>query len=59
MIKKKTIILFCLILKMNKCNCIGCNCIKNNSLETIDKTVLCEQTKLRLSEINKLFLSRN
>ena len=30
---------------------IGCNSIKYNSLETIDKTVLSEQTKLRLSEI--------
>ena len=28
-----------------------CNSIKNNSLETIDKTVLSEQTKFRLSEI--------
>ena len=40
-----------------------CNSIKNNSLETIDKTVLSEQTKFRLSEIigivKKLFLSRN
>ena len=27
------------------------NSIKNNSLETIDKTVLSEQTKFRLSEI--------
>ena len=28
-----------------------CNSIKNNSLETIDKTVLSEQTKFQLSEI--------
>ena len=28
-----------------------CNSVKNNSLETIDKTVLSEQTKFRLSEI--------
>ena len=28
-----------------------CNSIKNNSLETIDKTLLSEQTKFRLSEI--------
>ena len=28
-----------------------CNSIKNNSLETIDKTVLSEQKKFRLSEI--------
>ena len=28
-----------------------CNSIKNNSLETIDKTILSEQTKFRLSEI--------
>ena len=27
------------------------NSIKDNSLETIDKTVLSEQTKFRLSEI--------
>ena len=27
------------------------NSIKNNSLETTDKTVLSEQTKFRLSEI--------
>ena len=27
------------------------NSIKNNSLETIDKTVLSEQAKFRLSEI--------
>ena len=41
---------------MNKNNFIErssteCNSIKNNSLETIDKTVLSEQTKFRLSEI--------
>ena len=51
MIKKN-----CLILKMNKCNFIPLkilkiNSIKNNSLETIDKTVLSEQTKFGLSEI--------
>ena len=28
-----------------------CNSVKNNSLEIIDKTVLCEQAKFRLSEI--------
>ena len=28
-----------------------CNSIKNNSLETIEKTVLSEQTKFQLSEI--------
>ena len=32
---------FCLILKMNK----------SSSIEAIDKTILSEQTKLRLSEI--------
>ena len=35
--------------------------IKNNSLETIDKTVLSEQTKIQLSEIigiENYFLSR-
>ena len=42
--------------KMNKNNSIKnisieYNSIKNNSLETIDKTALSEQTKLRLSEI--------
>ena len=31
-----------------------CNSIKNNSLETIDKTDLSEQTKLRLGEISKI-----
>ena len=41
---------------MDECNSIErssteCNSIKNNSLETIDKTVLSEQTKFRLSEI--------
>ena len=41
---------------MNKCNFIPLkilkiNSIKNNSLETIDKTVLSEQTKFGLSEI--------
>ena len=29
---------------MNKNNSIECNFIKNDSLETIDKTVLSEQT---------------
>ena len=32
-------------------NSIEHNSIKNNLLETIDKTVLSEQTKFRLSEI--------
>ena len=36
---------------MNKSNSTECNSIKNNSLETIDKTVLSEQAKFRLSEI--------
>ena len=36
---------------MNECNSIKNNFIKNNSLETSDKTVLSEQTKFRLSEI--------
>ena len=36
---------------MNKCNSIENISIKNNSLETIDKKVLSEQTKYRLSEI--------
>ena len=36
---------------MNENNSIECSSIKNNSLETIDKTVLSEQTKFRLSEI--------
>ena len=41
---------------MNKSNSIEnisieYNSIKNNSLETIDETVLSEQTKFRLSEI--------
>ena len=31
-----------------------CNSIKNNSLETIDKTVLFEQTKFRLNEIDEI-----
>ena len=35
---------------MNEGNSIECNSIKNNSLETIDKTVLSEQAKFRLSE---------
>ena len=34
---------------MNKCNFI-----ENNSLETIDKTNLSEQTKFRLDEISKI-----
>ena len=34
-----------------KNNSIECNSIKNNSLETIDETVLSEQTKFRLSKI--------
>ena len=36
---------------MNENNSIECNSIKNNSLETIDKTFLSEQTKFQLSEI--------
>ena len=36
---------------MNENNSIEYNSIKNNSLETIDKTVLSEQTKFWLSEI--------
>ena len=36
---------------MNKSNFIECNSIECNSLQAIDKTVLSEQTKLRLSEI--------
>ena len=36
---------------MNENNSIEYNSIKNNSLETIDKTVLSEQTKFQLSEI--------
>ena len=41
---------------MNECNSIERssaehNSIKNNSHETIDKTVLSEQTKFRLSKI--------
>ena len=36
---------------MNKNNSIKYNSIKNNSLERIDKTVLSEQKKFRLSEI--------
>ena len=36
---------------MNENNSTEYNSIKNNSLETIDKTVLSEQTKFRLSEI--------
>ena len=31
-----------------------CNSIKNNSLETIDKTNLSEQTKFRLDEISRI-----
>ena len=41
MILKKMMIQFCLISKMNKCN----------SIEIIDKTILSEQTKFRISEI--------
>ena len=36
---------------MNGCNSIKINSIKYNSPETIDKTILSEQTKFRLSEI--------
>ena len=36
---------------MNEYNSIEYNSIKNNSLETIDKTVLSEQTKFGLREI--------
>ena len=36
---------------MNECNSIENISIKNNSLETIDETVLSEQTKVRLSKI--------
>ena len=36
---------------MNECNSIEKISIKNNSLETIDETVLSEQTKVRLSKI--------
>ena len=36
---------------MNESNSIKCNSIKCNSLETIDKTLLSEQTKFRLGEI--------
>ena len=36
---------------MNENNSIEYNSIQNNSLETIDKTVLSEQRKFRLSEI--------
>ena len=36
---------------MNKSNFIESNFIESNSLEAIDKRVLSEQTKLRLSEI--------
>ena len=36
---------------MNKSNSIGCNSIENNYLKTIDKTVLSEQKKFRISEI--------
>ena len=35
---------------MNECNSIESDFIENNSLETIDKTVLSEQTKFWLSE---------
>ena len=36
---------------MNEYNAIEYNSIKNNLLEAIDKTVLSEQTKFRLSEV--------
>ena len=36
---------------MNESNSIKYNSIECNSLEAIDKTVLSEQTKFRLSEI--------
>ena len=36
---------------MNENNFTECNSTKNNSLETIAKTFLSEQTKFRLSEI--------
>ena len=36
---------------MHESNSIEYNSIKNSLLETIDKTVLSEQTKFRLSEI--------
>ena len=36
---------------MNECNSIKSNSIKYNSPETIDKTILCEQTKFWLCEI--------
>ena len=32
----------------------GCNSIKNNSFEKIDKTFLSEQTKFQLDEISKI-----
>ena len=43
MVLRKTIE-FCLISKMNK----------SNSIEAIDETILSEQTKFRLDEINKI-----
>ena len=43
---KNSIIYFFLISRVNESNSI-----KHNSLETIDKIVLSEQTKFRLSEI--------
>ena len=49
MILRKTMICFRLISKMNESNFIECN-----SIETIDKTKLTEQTKLRLSEIIRI-----
>ena len=36
---------------MNEGNSIKCNSLECNSLEEIDKTVLSEQTKFRLSKI--------
>ena len=37
---------------MNKSNSIEFNSIKNNSLETIDKVVLSEQTKFKPNKLN-------
>ena len=44
MILRKTMIWFCLISKINECN----------SIETIDKANLTNQTKFRLDEISKI-----
>ena len=38
-------------MKINENNSIEYNSLKNNLLETIDKTVLSEQAKFQLSEI--------